>query len=304
MGKIKAEYLMLMNTVIWGGTFVIIKMSFVDISPMVFLSIRFALASVLFLFPVIKMFPHIKKERYIEGIILGFLLYIGFGVQTVGLKMTTATKSGFITGTSVVLIPILQMFIDRKLPNKGNIFGIMLVFIGLVLLASTGTSMLSIISEIGSTFNMGDFLTFLCALFYGVYIIYLHKVSPKHDPAFLSFFQIAVCGVFCIISAFAFNTVNIEKARFSFSWVLVLVCAYTVILSTIITTYVQTRFQPKVSPARTGIIFSFEPIFAALFAFFVLNEKISNFGFLGCVCIFSGLLVSELWQNITKGSDV
>ena len=300
MSKIKGEYFMLMNTIIWGGTFVIIKMAFKDISPMVFLSIRFTLASLLFLIPVAHMLPKIEKQRYIEGIILGILLYVGFGVQTIGLKFTTATKSGFITGTFVVFTPILQMIFEKKMPNKGNVLGIILVFLGLVLLSSKGSSILSILTEIGSTFNIGDFLTFVCAVFYGLYIIYLHKVSKNHDPKFLSFFQIAVCGVFCVISAFLFDAVNIEIAHFNLTPYLVFTFAYTVLLATIVTTYVQTRFQEKVNPTKTGIIFSFEPIFAALFAFAIIGEKISFFGFIGCICIFGGLLVSELWSIIGR----
>lgn len=300
MSKIKGEYFMLMNTIIWGGTFVIIKMAFKDISPMVFLSIRFAIASALLLIPVARMLPKIEKQRYVEGIILGILLYVGFGVQTIGLKMTTATKSGFITGTFVVITPILQLIFEKKAPNKGNILGIILVFVGLVMLSSKGASILGILAELGTTFNFGDFLTFICAIFYGLYIIYLHKVSKKHDPKFITFFQIAVCGLLCIVSAFLFDTVNLEAAHFNFSWYLVFTFAYTVLLATIVTTYVQSRFQEKVNPTKTGIIFSFEPIFAAVFAFFVLNEQITMFGIIGAVCIFSGLLVSELWTAMKK----
>lgn len=303
MSKVKGEYFMLMNTIIWGGTFVIIKMAFQYISPMVFLSIRFAIASALLLIPVAHMLPKIEKQRYIEGIILGILLYVGFGVQTIGLKMTTATKSGFITGTFVVFTPILQMIFEKKAPNKGNIIGIVLVFTGLVMLSSKGSSILGILSEIGTTFNFGDFLTFVCAVFYGLYIIYLHKVSKYHDPKFLSFFQIAVCGLLCIVSAFLFNAVNIEQAHFNFSLYLLFTFAYTVILATIVTTYVQTRFQEKVNPTKTGIIFSFEPIFAALFAFAILNEQVSLYGFIGCILIFSGLIVTEVWPAITKGKN-
>jgi len=303
MKIVKGEYFMLLNTVIWGGTFVIIKLAFQDISPMVFLSVRFFLASMLLVIPVIKMLPKIEKQRYIEGIILGILLYVGFGVQTIGLNFTTATKSGFITGSFVVCTPILQLIIDRKLPNKGNIIGIVLVFFGMIMLASKGSSMWSILNELESTFNFGDFLTFICAVFYSLYIIYLHKVSKKHDPKFLSFFQIAVCGVFCIISAIFMNSFNVEPARFNPSWYLAFTFAYTVILATIVTTYNQTRFQEKVSPAKTGIIFSFEPIFAAVFAVLILNEKISGLGIIGCICIFSGLVVSELWPYINKGKN-
>jgi Permeases of the drug/metabolite transporter (DMT) superfamily len=303
MNKIKAEYFMLLNTIIWGGTFVIIKMAFADISPMLFLSIRFVLASLLMLPAVFSLLPKIDKTRYREGMILGFLVFVGFAVQTVGLKFTTATKSGFITGTFVVFTPILQTFIEKKMPNKGNLIGIVLVFIGLLFLSSRGNSLFSILSEIGTTFNVGDFLTLLCAIFYGLYIVYLHKISAKHEHMFLVFFQLAMTAVLSIFFMFVLDAVNIEKIHIGFSWYLVFTFAYTVILATIVTTTIQTKFQQKVSPTKTSIIFSFEPIFAATFAYFVLSEKISNFGFLGCVCILCGLLVSELWATITKGKN-
>ncbi|MCB0731272.1 MAG: DMT family transporter, partial [Ignavibacteriae bacterium] len=70
------------------------------------------------------------------------------------------------------------------------------------------------------------------------------------------------------------------------------------IFATLITTALQTKYQKNVTPAKAGIIFSFEPIFAAIFAFFVLGEKITNFGYLGAALIMLGLLISELYENL------
>lgn len=300
MNKIKGEYFLFLNTLIWGATFVIIKAVFSDISPMLYLTIRFFFASLLLLPSAYRLLPKISKQGYKEGLILGALVFIGFAFQTVGLKYTTATKSGFITGTFCVFTPIIQIFMEKKLPNKGNIIGILLVFFGLVFLSSKESSLLSILSEIGTSFNIGDFLTLLCAIFYGVYIVYLHKIVTRHDPKFLVFSQIAITFILSAVFTLVFNAAKIETINFHFSWYLVFTIIYTALFATIITTYIQTRFQGKVSPTQTSIIFSFEPIFAAVFAYFLLNEKVSNFGFLGCVFIFSGLLISELWPSVGK----
>ena len=95
------------------------------------------------------------------GIILGILLSIGFITQTIGLQYTTASKSGFLTGLLVIFTPIFQLFIERKMPGKGNLLGVVLVAIGLFFLTSPQ----------GQEFNLGDFLTLICAVVYALYII-------------------------------------------------------------------------------------------------------------------------------------
>ena len=97
-----------------------------------------------------------------------------------------------------------------------------------------------------------------------------------------------------MLFSFLFNGWEIETIEFSFSSSLLFAVLYTSIFATVLTTTIQTKYQKFVTPSVAGIIFSFEPIFAAVFAFFVLNEKISNFGLVGCVLIFAGLLVSEV----------
>lgn len=301
MKKYANEGILIIITIIWGGAFPAVKMALDYAQPMVFLSLRFSFALLLLLPFITKIFSSFPKGLFKAGIILGLLYFFGFAFQTAGLKYTTATKSGFITGTFVIFTPIFQMIIEKRRPTKASIFGIAFVILGLVFLSSSGNSVLDFIEEIGSNFNFGDFLTLICAIFYSLYIVYLDIVSKKFEIMPLVFFQIAVTAIGAIILALFFSSLNIESMHVNFKAALIITILYTAILSTILTTILQTKYQKFISPTRAGIIFSLEPIFSAIFAFFILNEKISIFGGIGCLLIFSGLLVSEIFQSNFSG---
>jgi drug/metabolite transporter (DMT)-like permease len=298
MRKFTAEGMLFLITLIWGATFVIIKIALQDISPLLFISIRFLLASLILLPFVFKLLLGISKMELYGGLLLGTLYFLGFTTQTIGLKYTTATKSGFITGSFVIFTAIFQSIIEKRIPKKGTVIGITLVVVGLVLLSSKGTSVLNIFLEIGDNFNIGDLFTFFCALFYALYIVYLDIISKKYNYMTLSFMQVAFTSIFGFIFAAIFSFTGIESMKLIFNQNVLFAFIYTSILATALSTTLQTKYQKFVTPATAGIIISFEPIFAAIVAFFVLSEKISNFGFIGCVLIFSGLIVSEAFDRV------
>lgn len=274
-----------------------IKSALAFISPMMFVSIRFFVASLLLLPFVYPLFKSISKKQLSEGFILGFFLYIGFAVQTIGLQYTTATKSAFITGTFVLFTPILQTIIEKRIPTLGNILGVLLVTVGIIFLSSKENSLFSIFSELSEGFNFGDFLTLICAIFYAVYIVYLDKISANQNHRFLTFAQISVTGLLSILSVIVFSLFQIEQIKIVLNTEVVIAILYTTLFATILTTSLQTKFQQAVTPTRASIIFSMEPIFAALTAYFFINEKLSNFGIAGAAFIFIGILTSELWPK-------
>jgi drug/metabolite transporter (DMT)-like permease len=290
----KGESALLFTTVIWGGTFAIIKSALGSISPMMFLTFRFSLAAIIFLPFVIGRLKRLDAGSLKGGIILGLLYFGGFAAQTLGLNYTSATKSAFITGTFVIFTPIFQIIIEKKLPGKGNIIGVLLVAGGLLFLSSRGTHFLDVIRELGTNFNIGDYLTLICAVFYSLYIVYLDIVSKEIDTLSLVIMQISVTAVGATAGALLFNITGIEISRFILNKEVIFAVIYTSLLATILTTSLQTKFQKYTTPSKAGIIFSFEPIFASIVAFFLLNEKISNFGLIGCIFIFCGLLISEV----------
>jgi len=299
--KYISEFALFIITIFWGATFVVVKESINDISTMLFISFRFAIA-VLLLLPFVykNIKTNLNSDLFKAGIFLGILLFLGFAPQTVGLKYTTATKSGFITGILVVLIPIFQIFILKKKPALGTIIGIILVFLGIVLLSSPGDSVLSLFYELGSTFNFGDVLTLICAAFFALHVIYIDIFSRKYDLWVLVFLQLTTASVISFFAALVFHSTNYELLKIEFTPYLIFGVLYTAVFASLINLSLQVKFQKEVTPTKAGIIYSFEPMFAGLFAFFLLNEKMSNFGLTGGILIIAGLLVSELSDNIFK----
>ncbi len=294
MKNFKGETALVVATLIWGATFTIIKGALHDVSPLVFISLRFTFAAIILLPFLFREIKNITKPVLFGGILLGLFYFLGFSTQTIGLSYTSATKSGFITGSFVIFTPILQVIFEKKLPSMGTLFGIVLAIVGLIFLSSKGTSLLSVFSEMGESFNLGDFFTLLCAFFFSLYVVYLDIVSKKYDYKPLVFLQIAVTGICGILFTGILSFSGLENPRIEFTANLLFAVCYTAILATIVTTIIMTKYQKLIVPARAGIIYAFEPIFSAIVAFFVLREKISNFGFIGGALIFSGLLVSEL----------
>jgi drug/metabolite transporter (DMT)-like permease len=183
----------------------------------------------------------------------------------------------------VIFTPLLQFVIERKAPNLGNILG--------VAMAATGLWFLT--SPAGSTFNVGDALTIICAFVFGVYIVYLDVISREMTALQLTFLQTASVASFSLVGAAVFEDVVVVLSASSLVTLL-----YLTLLATVLTTYVQTRFQKDTTPTRAVVIFTIEPVFASVSAYFILNEHIGELGILGGGMIVGGVLVSELSDSI------
>ncbi len=275
----KAELVLLSITLVWGGTFAVVKSALNDASPLTFLGLRFGAASLIF--PIIyrKKYYSMDRGTLISGLFLGFLLMIGFAFQTIGLKYTTVSKSAFITGLLVAFTPIAQAIIERRMPTRGSLIGVALVAVGLYLLTSPG----------GQGFNIGDLLTLFCAISYAVYIVYLDIFSKKHDVSKLTFLQLALTAMLSITFAPFVEVMHVHLTA-GFIWALL----YTSILATVFATYLQTKYQQDTTPVRAAIIYSMEPVMANVVAFFAFGEFVGWVGAIGGILIIAGLLTSEL----------
>lgn len=276
--RTKAELYLLAITFIWGSTFVVTKFVLRDAGPFLYTFIRFLVATLIFTAIFLPRLRTLGKSSAVKGSILGFLLFIGFATQTVGLLYTTASNSAFITGMMVVFTPICQLLIERKSPKPGNLIGVTFVMAGLYFLTS----------PTGYSFNIGDGLTLICALSFGFYIVYLDIFSQDCEAIHLTFMQFVTTAVLSGLSFFVFEdfrlTVNLEfTAR----------VLYLAIFATVIALFVQARFQKDTTPTRSAVVFSTEPVIAAIVAYFVLNEHMGKFGILGAGLITAGVLVSE-----------
>ncbi len=292
-----AVFILLLVTLFWGLTFPIIKVSLNYVSSQLFVALRFTMALILFLPFVWKQLKTADRKTYYAGLILGVIVFLGYNTQTIGLKYTTATKSAFITGLVVIMIPVFHLVVTRKLPSPFVLLGVLLALPGIIFLTTNATEFGTLLDELGSGFNIGDFITVICALLYAVYVLYLDNVSKKHSTRMLVFMQIAVSAVAGFIAAFVFDATNIEKMKLVYDESLLIGLGYTGLVVTVFATTIQTKFQKFVTPSEAGIIYSFEPVFAAIFAFFLLNEKFTMFGLLGAALIFAGLFVTQVFER-------
>jgi len=281
--KTRAELALLATTFIWGSTFPIVKIGMNFISPILLVAIRFLMATVVLLVLFRRRIFPIPRAAVLKGAILSLFLFLGFVAQNIGMTITTASKSAFITGMMVIFVPLLQYIVERRPPKLGNVVGVGVVAAGLWFLTSPA----------GAAMNAGDALTLVCSVLFAVYIVYLDVISREMTPLQLVFLQMAWTTGFASVATLGFET---PVFRWSTEGVAALV--YLTLFATLLSTFVQTRFQKETTPTRAVVIFSIEPVIASVLAALMLGESLGSLGILGGGLILGGVLVSELSDGI------
>jgi drug/metabolite transporter (DMT)-like permease len=245
-------------------------------------ALRFTAALIMFMLIFPNRVRAIRMPAVRKGAFLGALLGVGLIMQNIGLNDTTASKSGFITGTMVIFTPIVQLIVERRLPKIGNVFGVLIVTAGLFLLTMPG----------GSGIVFGDVITLIAAVLFGVFIVYVDVFSKEEDPVQLGFMQIVVTVVI------AWFLVPFEAVRFVPSWTVAGELFYMAAFATVLTTYANTTYQQFTTPTRAAILFTMEPVVSALLAYIILGEVLGTLGAIGAGIIVFGILVSELSDSL------
>ena len=290
----RADLFMLFITLIWSGTFVIIKNALDEVPPFLYTALRFALASLIGYGLWFRYMKGITSKDIIQGSVLGFFFGLGFLSQTWGLQHTTVANSSFITGSMAIFTPIAAYLINRRSVSKIQMIGIFTVLTGLGFFSQHGSKEWS--------FNSGDLATLFCAIMWGMYITYTDRFMSQADDvptisARLTLIQFVVSCIFASIGSVLFegNPANmpglISQAFSSMDFLIALL--YTSILASIVATYVQTRYQHETTPVKAALMFSTEPVTATAFAVIVGMETISIEKFaLGGIVIL-GVLIAQ-----------
>ena len=285
----RAELLLLLITVVWGSTFVITKGILEANSPYFYCGIRFLIAAIILLGLFFRRCISIPLATIKHGTVLGLLLYIGFVLQTIGISFTTASKAAFFTGMLVPLTPIVHYFaqyffnVRKRLLKVGNMVGVICAAVGLYFLTS----------QTGSSFNLGDALNLACAFFFAAFIVYLDSVPEETDKLQMTFVQFLVCGIIGVFVAFVFEEIKVSYTTETITGFL-----YLTIFATVITMWIQNRFQGDTTPTRAAVIFAMEPVVAATLAYIVRHEIIGITGVIGGAIIIAGLVLSEFSDEI------
>ena len=282
--RLQADLWILLLSAIWGCTFVVVKGALEDVSPLLFMTLRFAIATPL-VFILVPRGSLTGRSTLggalIGGIVTGLLLFSGFGLQTVGLQYTTAARSAFITGLAVILTPLLCVALRRRRPSLASLAGAALAFGGLYLLTGSGTA--------GQGFGRGELLTLLCAVAFAGHLIAVDHFTRRFNKAVIAFLQIAAAGLFTIAAAALW-----ESPRFDPTMRLVVAVLVTAVLGTALAFYILSTVQSWTTPTRAAIILAAEPVFAALTAWIVDGEIFTRAALLGATLILTGMIMAEL----------
>ena len=287
-----ADAALLLVTLVWGATFVMVKDAVAEFPVFSFMAIRFALAAIALapfaFWQMRRAAPPSDQIRPIRSIssisvlfpslLVGFALFTGYAFQTAGLNLTTPAKAGFITGLSVVFVPVAAaMFLRQRISGKAWL-GVGLATAGLALLSLTAAF----------TIQRGDLLVMGCALAFAAQILLLGHYAPRHNPLLLALGQIATVAALSAVAALIFDPRMSIPPRVLFA------AAFTGVLATALAFAVQTIAQRFTTSTHTALIFAAEPVFAGLFSLLLIGEALGPRQLLGCALILGGMLVAEL----------
>ena len=290
-----SEILLVGVSFVWGTTFVLVKDALPVLPPFAFLAVRFALAFVFFL-------PLCLQERMrgrapvrfadlVLGFRLGAWLFLGYALQTVGLQHTTAAKAGFLTGLSVILVPLLGRLLGRNALRKRDLLSAAAALLGLYFLTETEANA----SASAASESWGDFFVVLCALFFAVQIVETDRLVRQSPPTVLATFQVLAVAVYSVPLSLLWeaDALTTLGSRILAPPVL-LALAVTSFFATTFAFWAQTHAQRRVPPSHVALIFALEPVFAALAGVLWAGEPFTLSMGVGSAFILGGILLTSL----------
>lgn len=285
MNKYFGEIGLIITAIIWGSGFVATAVALTYYTPYQTMAIRFLVGGIILSIVFYNRLKKIKMTMLKKGTFLGTILYISFALQTVGLQYTTPSKNAFITAVNVVIVPLIAYLFYRKKLNRSEVIG--------AFLALAGIGFMSL--QISGTINLGDFLTFLCAIGFAFHIVYTAKFVKGEDPIQLTLVQLLTAAVIGIV------VIAIKgELVMSFEPTALMPVLYLGVFSTTIAYLLQTAGQKLVSETKAAIILSTEALWGTLFSVIILSELITLRMTVGATLILAAILISELKINMSR----
>ena len=287
--KIKNGIMLVLTAFIWGTAFVAQSVGMDYLGPFTFNGVRSLIGGAALL-PCIWLFQKGKgkatekpsrgarKELIAGGIACELLLFAASSLQQIGIQYTTAGKAGFITAFYIVIVPVLGIFLHKKI--NGKVWGA-------VAIALAGLYFLCITEKFAV--GKGDILIFLCALVFSIHILVIDYFSPKVDGVKMSCIQFFVCGIVSLPPMFFTETPKIGAIVEGWAPLL-----YAGVLSCGVAYTLQIIGQKNVNPAVASLILSLESCFSVLAGWMVLGEKLSMRESVGCVLMFAAIILAQL----------
>lgn len=278
--QLKADLALLFVTIGWGASFILTKNSLYELETYNFLAVRFLIAFIMSSCIFFKNMIKADKKTIKHGLVLGIILYAHYAFQTVGLNYTTASKSAFITGSNVIMVPIISAIMIKQFPQKKTLVSAILALIGLAMLT---------LNENITRINIGDIYTLVCAVVFAIYIIFVGKYTWECESIVLAIIQFGVVAFLSTITSIVTENPAIPSSNDV--WINI------IILSVVCTSgafIIQSVAQKFTTSNHTALIYSAEPVFAAVFGYFLYSEVITVKTGIGAFLILLGMIISEV----------
>ena len=275
-----ALLVLLAVTAVWGVTFVQVKDAVAIYPLFAFLALRFAIASGTLAIPGVLRIRSLGRSGIGAGVGAGALLGAGYALQTAGLERTTVSSTGFITGTYVVLTPLLALAVFKLHAGRGVWLGVLLATAGLALLAGIHRGSL-----------LGDLLVLGGAAVYSLQIVLMERYAPRYDA--VAFTLVEMLTAFAGLLAIALAAGDLPAPHGWTVWGALLV---TGVFASALAFLAQTWAQRRTTATRTAIAFSMEPVWAAFFGFTLAGDRLGTTAWIGCAVIMAGIVAAETVQ--------
>jgi drug/metabolite transporter (DMT)-like permease len=292
--KLQAHLLLLAVVVVWGSTFVLVKDALADISPLLFNFVRMALATVCLALLYRKHLRRLTRPILLGGAIAGFFLGLGYQFQTAGLALTTPSKSAFLTGLTVVIVPLLSVIPALRAPGSARpgwnaCVGAAVALAGIALLTAPGLFSGNA-SLTSSGINLGDLLTLACAVAFALHLLALAHLANRIHFEQLALLQIGFAAVFMAVSS-----PLLEHPRLHLTVRLVVALLVVSVLATAAAFTTQSWAQQHLAATHAALILSAEPLFAWLTSLVFLHQGLNGPQLWGAALIMAGIALTEIF---------
>lgn len=285
MNSRRAELLMASVSLAWGSSYLLMKIGLDGIGPYNLIALRFGIAFFAMSLIFLPRYRQLSAATLAKGAFTGIILFLIFYGMVNGVNHTTASTAGFLTSTTVVMVPVLECLLKRTLPSKTIVISILLSVAGLFLLTAKD----------GIVFDTGAAYCLTGAFFYAVYIIVFARLAKGNDTLLISIIQLGVASLTGAVFMFLSETPSLPATPTQWGAILGLglICsAYGFV--------VQPIAQRYTTPEKIGLIFSLEPVFSALLSWLFLHEILGFKGYTGAILIFAAVIFTELSRKTAR----
>ncbi|MDF3163941.1 DMT family transporter [Pseudomonas proteolytica] len=283
----KAECVLVLITMIWGGTFILVQHAMTVSGPMFFVGLRFAAAALVVGLFSLHNLRGLTRFELKAGAFIGTAIMFGYGLQTIGLQTILSSQSAFITALYVPFVPLLQWLVLGRRPGLMPSIGIMLAFAGLMLLTGPAGASLN--------FSPGEIATLIGAIAIAAEIILISAYAGQVDVRRVTVVQLATASLLSFLLV-----VPTGEALPDFSWVL-LFSAVGLGLTSAVIQLAMNWAQKSVSPTRATLIYAGEPVWAGVIGR-IAGERFPPIAMLGAVLIVAAVIVSEMKTRQQKSN--